>query len=128
KERNDLKLTLDKFQTSSKNLSKPLESQVSNKNGLGFDSQVFNCLVSECEELHSHEYDNRVPKNLENDRYKTGEGYHVVPPPYTGAFLPTDDPNASESVANVFHVESSTNKPSKDMSKPHETDAPIVKD
>nr|GEU79922.1 putative ribonuclease H-like domain-containing protein [Tanacetum cinerariifolium] len=39
-------------------------------------------------ELHSHESDNRVPKNPENDRYKTGEGYHVVPPPYTGAFLP----------------------------------------
>nr|GEW97803.1 hypothetical protein [Tanacetum cinerariifolium] len=36
KERNDLKLTLDKFQTSSKNLSKLLESQVSDKSGLGF--------------------------------------------------------------------------------------------
>ncbi|GKF28303.1 hypothetical protein Tco_0094645, partial [Tanacetum coccineum] len=23
-----------------------------------------------------------------NDRYKTGEGYHVVPPPYTGNFMP----------------------------------------
>nr|GEV50590.1 retrovirus-related Pol polyprotein from transposon TNT 1-94 [Tanacetum cinerariifolium] len=84
KERNDLKLTLDKFQTSSKNLS---------------------------------------------------EGYHVVPPPYTGTFLPPkpdlifiDDPNASESVANVFNVESSTNKPSKDMSKTHRPDAHIVKD
>nr|GEX54313.1 ribonuclease H-like domain-containing protein [Tanacetum cinerariifolium] len=39
KERNDLKLTLDKFQTLSKN-----------------------------QKLHSHEYDNKVPKNPENDR------------------------------------------------------------
>nr|GEX73680.1 retrovirus-related Pol polyprotein from transposon TNT 1-94 [Tanacetum cinerariifolium] len=39
-----------------------------------------------------------------NDRYKTGEGYHAVAPPYTGTFLPpkpdlvfNDDPNDSES-------------------------------
>nr|GEY02364.1 hypothetical protein [Tanacetum cinerariifolium]GEY06736.1 hypothetical protein [Tanacetum cinerariifolium] len=106
KERNDLKLTLDKFQTSSKNLK-----------------------------LHSHESDNRVPKNSKNDRYKTGEGYHVVPPLYTGTFLPPkpdlvfiDVSNASESVANVFNVESSTNKPNKDMSKTHRPNAPIVED
>nr|GEZ34031.1 hypothetical protein [Tanacetum cinerariifolium] len=83
----------------------------------------------------SHKSDNRVPKNLENDRYKTGEGYHVVPPSYNGTFLPskpdlifTDDPNASESVANVFNVEFSTNKPRNDLSKTHRPDAPIVKD
>nr|GEX73893.1 ribonuclease H-like domain-containing protein [Tanacetum cinerariifolium] len=135
KERNDLKLTLYKFQTSSINLSKLLESQVSDKNGLGFDSQVFNCQVSDYEVLHCHEYDNRVPKNPENDRYKTGEGYHSVPPPYTRTFLPpkpdlvfTDDPSASELVSNVFHVESSINKPSKDMSKTHRPNALIVKD
>nr|GEW78726.1 hypothetical protein [Tanacetum cinerariifolium] len=82
-----------------------------------------------------HKSDNRVPKNPENDRYKTGEGYHVVPPPYTKTFLPhkpdlvfTNDPNANESVANVFNVESSTNKPSKDMSKTHRPDTPIVED
>nr|GEU40784.1 hypothetical protein [Tanacetum cinerariifolium] len=91
KERNDLKLTLDKFQT--------------------------------------------LSKNLKNDRYKIGEGYHVVPPLYTRAFLPskpdlvfTDDPNASELVANVFNVKFSTNKPSKDMSKTHRPVAPIIED
>nr|GEV20149.1 ribonuclease H-like domain-containing protein [Tanacetum cinerariifolium] len=104
KERNDLKRTLDKFQTSSKNLK-----------------------------LHSHDSDNSVPKNLENDRYKIGEGYHVVLFPYTRTFLPpnlvfNDDPNASESVTNVFNVESSINKPSKDMSKTLRPDAPIVED
>nr|GEV06751.1 putative ribonuclease H-like domain-containing protein [Tanacetum cinerariifolium] len=71
----------------------------------------------------------------ENDRYKTDEGYHVVPPPYTGTFMPlkpdlvfNDAPNASELVANMFNVESSTNKPSKDMSKTLRPDAPIVED
>nr|GEZ26041.1 hypothetical protein [Tanacetum cinerariifolium] len=135
KEINDLKLTLDKFQTLSKNLSKLLESQVSDKTGLGFDSQVFNCQVFECEEFHSHDFDDRVPKNLENDKYKTSEGYHDVPPPYIGNFMPpkldlffTDAPTASESVANVFNVDSSTHKPSKDMSKTHRPDAPIIED
>nr|GFC57564.1 hypothetical protein [Tanacetum cinerariifolium] len=40
-----------------------LENQVSDKTGLGFDSQVF-----DCKELHSHASDNNVPKSLENDR------------------------------------------------------------
>ncbi|GKB46015.1 putative ribonuclease H-like domain-containing protein [Tanacetum coccineum] len=51
KERDDLKLTLEKFESSSKKLSKLLEIQV-------------------------------------NDKYKTSEGYHAVPPPYTGNFMP----------------------------------------
>nr|GEV43323.1 hypothetical protein [Tanacetum cinerariifolium] len=101
KERDELKFTLENFQTSSKNLSKLLESQVSDKTSLGFDSQVFISQVFDCEELHSHESDNSVPKNQEND---------------------------SKSVANVFNVESSTNKPYKDMSKTLRPDAPIVED
>nr|GFA83295.1 uncharacterized mitochondrial protein AtMg00810-like [Tanacetum cinerariifolium] len=135
KERDDLKHTLDKFQTLPKYLSKLLESQVCDKTGLGFDSQVFDRQVFNCEEFHSHESDNSVPISLENDRYKTGKGYHDVPPPYTGTFLPPKPnlvfnvaPNASESVTNVLNVESSTNKPSKDMSHTLRSVAPIVKD
>nr|GEX70945.1 ribonuclease H-like domain-containing protein [Tanacetum cinerariifolium] len=125
----------DNALTSSKNLSKLLESQACDKTSLGFDSQVFNSQVIDCEELHTHKSDNSVPKNPENNRYKTGEGYHVVPPPYTGTFMPpkpdlvfNDAPTANESVANVFNVELSINKPSKDMSKIHKPDAPIVED
>ncbi|GJS34620.1 uncharacterized mitochondrial protein-like protein [Tanacetum coccineum] len=75
KERDDLKLTLEKFENSSKNLSKLLEIQVSDKfkTGEGYDSQVFDSQV----------FDSQV-----NDKYKTGEGYHAVPPPYTGNFMP----------------------------------------
>nr|GEZ49972.1 putative ribonuclease H-like domain-containing protein [Tanacetum cinerariifolium] len=94
-------------ETSSKILSKQLKSQVSNKTSLGFESQVFNSQVFDCEELHSHESDNSVPKSPKNDRYKTGDGYHAVPPLYTGTFMPSkpdlvfnDSPNASETAAN----------------------------
>nr|GEX55629.1 retrovirus-related Pol polyprotein from transposon TNT 1-94 [Tanacetum cinerariifolium] len=107
-------------ETSSKNLNKLLESQVCDKISLGFDSQVFDTQVFDCEELHSHESNNSVPTNLENDMYQTDEGYYAVPPLYTRTFMPlkpdlvfNDAPNASESVTNVLHVESSTNKPSK---------------
>ncbi|GJS30717.1 ribonuclease H-like domain-containing protein [Tanacetum coccineum] len=75
KERDDLKLTLEKFGSSSKNLSKLLEIQVSDKfkTSVGFDSQVV---------------DSQVFDSQENDRYKTSKGYHVVPLPYTGNFMP----------------------------------------
>ncbi|GKA90235.1 hypothetical protein Tco_0812105, partial [Tanacetum coccineum] len=75
KERDDLKLTLEKFGNSSKNLSKLLEIQVSDKfkTGVGFDCQV----------VDSYVFDSQ-----ENDRYKTSERYHVVPPPYIGNFMP----------------------------------------
>nr|GEX35512.1 hypothetical protein [Tanacetum cinerariifolium] len=106
KERYDLKLTLEKFQTSSKNLK-----------------------------LHSYESYDSVPKSPVNDRYKTGEGYHAIPPPYIGTFMPpkpdlvfNDALTASEIVTNVVNVESSLNKPIKDMSKTLRPDAPIIKD
>ncbi|GKC07074.1 ribonuclease H-like domain-containing protein, partial [Tanacetum coccineum] len=41
--------------------------------GVRYDSQV----------LDSQVFDSQV-----NDKYKIGEGYHVVPPPYTGNFMP----------------------------------------
>ncbi|GJT85399.1 putative ribonuclease H-like domain-containing protein [Tanacetum coccineum] len=57
KERDDLKLTLEKFENSSKNLSKLLDSQVSDKfkTGVGYDRQVFDSQV----------FDSQV-----NDKYK----------------------------------------------------------
>ncbi|GKB50070.1 putative ribonuclease H-like domain-containing protein [Tanacetum coccineum] len=75
KERDDLKLTLEKFGNSSKNLSKLLEIQVSDKfkTGVGFDSQVV---------------DSQVFDSQENDRYKKSKGYHAAPPPYNGNFMP----------------------------------------
>nr|GEW94470.1 ribonuclease H-like domain-containing protein [Tanacetum cinerariifolium] len=98
-------------------------------------SQMFNSQEFDYEELHSQESDDRVTENQKNDRYKIGEGYHVVPPLYTRNFLPpkpdlvfTDDTNASESIANVINVESSEHKTSKDKSKTHRPDAPIIED
>nr|GEX37049.1 hypothetical protein [Tanacetum cinerariifolium] len=55
--RDELKLKLDKFQTSSKNLSQLLASQTNDKTGLGYDNQVFNSSVFNCDEMFSSKSD-----------------------------------------------------------------------
>ncbi|GJZ34148.1 hypothetical protein Tco_0579584, partial [Tanacetum coccineum] len=66
----DIKLKDNALTKLRKKFEKAEKIQVSDKfkTGVGFDSQVFD--------------------SQENDRYKTSEGYHVVPPPYTGNFMP----------------------------------------
>nr|GEU47584.1 hypothetical protein [Tanacetum cinerariifolium] len=135
KERDELKQTLEKFQTSSKNISKLLESQITDKTGLGCDNQVFNSIMFDCDELNSSKTDESVPASPVHDRYKSGEGYHVVPPSYTGTFMPHkpdlvfhDAPTTSETVPNVLNVEPSTTKPIKKLSQSNKPSAPIIKD
>nr|GFB34054.1 hypothetical protein [Tanacetum cinerariifolium] len=106
-----------------------------NKTGLGYDNQVFNSQVFDCDELNSSESDDNVPTSPVHDRYKSGEGYHVVPLLYTGTFMPpkpdlvfNDVPNASKTILDVVNVESSLTKPSKDLSKTLRPAAPIIED
>nr|GEX83902.1 ribonuclease H-like domain, Gag-pre-integrase domain protein [Tanacetum cinerariifolium] len=134
-ERDELKLKLDKFQTSSKNLSKLLASQITDKTGLGYDNQVFHSTVFDCDELISFESDVSMPPSPVHDRYHSGEGYHVVPPPYTGTFMPFkpdlffhDASTANETVPTVFNIEPSTTKPIKDLSQSNRPSVPIIED
>nr|GFA36314.1 hypothetical protein [Tanacetum cinerariifolium] len=76
------------------------------------------------QERDNFESDDSVPTSPMNDRYKSSEGYHAVPHPYTGTFMPPkpnlvfhDAPTASKTIPNVFHVNPSTTKPNKDMSQ-----------
>nr|GEW28900.1 hypothetical protein [Tanacetum cinerariifolium] len=123
-ERDELKLKLENFQTSSKNLSKLLASQIIDKTGLGYDNQVFNSTVFDCDGLITSKSDVSMPSSPVYDRYKSGEGYHAVPPPYTGTFMPFkpdlvfhDAPTVNETVPTVLNVEPSTTKPNKDLSQ-----------
>ncbi|GJV81663.1 putative ribonuclease H-like domain-containing protein [Tanacetum coccineum] len=88
KERDELKLTLEKFQNSSKSLNNLLESQVSDKfkTGLGYNaasstaaSPAVESFVNSSEMLENQEY----------NKFKSDKGYHAVPPPYTGNFSPS---------------------------------------
>nr|GFB56423.1 hypothetical protein [Tanacetum cinerariifolium] len=107
KEKEDLKHKLEKFETSSKNLTKLINSQISaiDKTSLGYDSQMNE---SDLNDIHVNEsevlnnmVDNRKSDGNDkqvNDRFKKGEGYHAVPPPYTGNYMP---PRADLSFAGL---------------------------
>ncbi|GJR45938.1 hypothetical protein Tco_1314041 [Tanacetum coccineum] len=103
------------------------DSQVCDKfkTGVGFDSQVFDSQV----------VDSQVFDSQENDRYKTSEGYHAVPPPYTGNFMPPksdlvladkDEYVFSELITSVPAVETSKVKTSE--SKPKSVGKPLIED
>ncbi|GKE34017.1 hypothetical protein Tco_1453339 [Tanacetum coccineum] len=122
KERDDLKLTLEKSENSSKNLSKLLDSQICDKfkSGVGYDSQVFDSRV----------YDSQV-----NDMYKTGEGYLAIPPPYTENFMPPkpdlvladkDEYVFSKSATSV--PSAATSKVKTSVSKPKSVSEPLIED
>ncbi|GJW86078.1 putative ribonuclease H-like domain-containing protein [Tanacetum coccineum] len=72
KEKDDLKLKLEKFEESSKNLTILINSQISAKDkaGLGYDSQM-----NESEVVHSvfNSRESDIEDSLVNDRFKIGE-------------------------------------------------------
>ncbi|GJY03598.1 putative ribonuclease H-like domain-containing protein [Tanacetum coccineum] len=87
KERDELKLTLEKFQNSSRSLNSLLESQVIDKfkTRLGYNaassttaSPAVESFVNSSEMLENQEY----------KQSKSDKGYHAVPPPFTGNFIP----------------------------------------
>nr|GFC01499.1 hypothetical protein [Tanacetum cinerariifolium] len=108
---------------------------VSQCDGVGYDNQVFNSQVFDCDDMNSFESDDSVPTTSVHDRYKLSKGYHAVPLPYTRTFVPPkldlvfdDAPPASDTVPTVVYVKSSTNNTSKEMSKTLRPDGPIIKD
>nr|GEV45507.1 hypothetical protein [Tanacetum cinerariifolium] len=134
-ERDELKLKLENFQTSSKNLSQLLASQTNDKTGLGYDNQVFNSSVFDCDEMFSSESDVSMPASPVYDRYKSREGYHVVPPPYIGTFMPPKPdlvfhyvPTMNETFPTAFNVKPSSTKPTQDLSQSNRPSAPLIED
>ncbi|GJU16436.1 putative ribonuclease H-like domain-containing protein [Tanacetum coccineum] len=112
-EKDNLKLKLEKFETSSKNLTKLINSQIiaKDKTGLGFDEQVNKS------EVLDNVFDNR---ESDGDDNLVG-GYHVVPPPYTGNYM-SSRPDLSfagldDSVykTKVSETETGISKTSKDI-------------
>nr|GEZ03642.1 putative ribonuclease H-like domain-containing protein [Tanacetum cinerariifolium] len=96
KEKKDLKAKLENFETSSKNITKLLDSQISAKvkTSLGYDRQFNEKEVLDIkeEEVTKTVFDNRSSdeeNSVANDRFKKGEGYHAVSPPLTGNYMPS---------------------------------------
>nr|GEX17913.1 hypothetical protein [Tanacetum cinerariifolium] len=76
------------------------------KTGLGYDSQINKSDLNYVHVNESHVIGNSLidshesdgEDNQVNDRFKKSEGYHVVPPPYTGNYMP---PRADLSFAGL---------------------------
>nr|GEW31372.1 hypothetical protein [Tanacetum cinerariifolium] len=134
-ERDDLKLKLEKFQTSSKNLSEFLASKTTDKTCLGYNSQVFTRAMFDCDDYLSSRSDKSLPHSPIYDRYQLGNGYHAVPPPYTATFMqPKPDlvfhnaPTDVETDHSAFTVKLSHTKPDQDLSHIHRPSTPIIED
>ncbi|GKF36648.1 hypothetical protein Tco_0113406, partial [Tanacetum coccineum] len=82
KKRDELKLTLEKFQNSSKSLNNLLESQVCDKFKIGLRYNAASPAVE------SFVNSSIILEYQENNKSKSYKGYHAVPPPYTGNFIP----------------------------------------
>ncbi|GJR34346.1 hypothetical protein Tco_1210030 [Tanacetum coccineum] len=155
KEKDDLKLKLERFETSSMKLTKLINNQISvnNKSGVGFDSQMnenelHDCHLNKSEVFKSASYSsvNEIEEenNQVNDRFKKVEGYHAVPLPYTGNYMPSkpdlsfvglDDSiyktKVSETISSVPRIESTASKSSKDsLEQPKDVrpSAPIIEE
>nr|GFB12221.1 ribonuclease H-like domain-containing protein [Tanacetum cinerariifolium] len=133
KERDDLNMKLEKFQTSSKRLTDLLASQTSEKARIGYNSQVFTNAMFDCDNYYSSEShsDSWPPSNL-YDRFVPSGGYHIVPPLITGTFMPPKPdlvfhtPPSDENEHLAFNVQLSPTKPEQDLSS--RPSAPIIED
>ncbi|GJT74655.1 putative ribonuclease H-like domain-containing protein [Tanacetum coccineum] len=147
-DKDDLKLKLENFEESSKSLTKLINSQISakDKTGLGYDAQMNESQMNESEIVHSV-FNNRESDEENspvNDRFKTGEGFHTVPPPFTGNYMPPRPdlsfagldnfifrPAVSETVTSLHQTETSASKTSKESMEKSKTvrpSAPIIED
>ncbi|GJV27782.1 hypothetical protein Tco_1384230 [Tanacetum coccineum] len=93
KEKEELKTKLENFQSSSKGLSKLLNSQMStrDKSGLGYGNQIHEGVLSYEKEVLESVFDSRssdVEDSHVYDRFAKVEGMHAVPPPMTGNYMP----------------------------------------
>nr|GEU93013.1 hypothetical protein [Tanacetum cinerariifolium] len=83
KERDELKLTLEKFQNSSKSLNILLQSQVSDKVKTRLGYKTVSPIVE------SFVNSSKILENQENVKSRSDKGYHTVPPPYTVNYIPS---------------------------------------
>nr|GEW07900.1 putative ribonuclease H-like domain-containing protein [Tanacetum cinerariifolium] len=128
-----------------------LEASAKDKIGLGYDGQM---KESDLNDIHVNEsevldnvFDSRKNNGIDNqvnDRFKMGEGYHVVPPPNTRNYMPPRadlsfagldnfvfKSKVSETINSVPKIETNASKTSKDsLEKPKtiRSSTPLIKE
>nr|GEY06988.1 putative ribonuclease H-like domain-containing protein [Tanacetum cinerariifolium] len=99
------------------------------------DNEVFTRAMFDCDDYLSSGSDESLPPSSISDRYQSGNKYHIVPPPYTGSFMPpkpdlvfNNAPNDVKTDHPTFNVELSPTKPNHALSHTHRLSAPIIED
>nr|GEV65484.1 hypothetical protein [Tanacetum cinerariifolium] len=126
------------------------------------ETSTSNALVSQCDGIGSYDQSFQAEEELANyalmafsssssffdnksdeswpssslyDRFQSSDGYHVVPPPYTGTFMPpkpdlvfNNAPNGVETDHFAFTVKLSPTKPDQDLSHTIRPSTPIIED
>nr|GEV42522.1 uncharacterized mitochondrial protein AtMg00810-like [Tanacetum cinerariifolium] len=105
---------------------KDIKNKDTQRRNVSVETSTSNALVSQYVSM---------PTSPVHYRYQSCEGYHAVPPPYIGTFMPRkpnlvfhDTSTISETVPTVINVESSTTEPNKNLSQSNRPSAPIIKD
>nr|GEX36195.1 putative ribonuclease H-like domain-containing protein [Tanacetum cinerariifolium] len=96
---------------------------------------VFNTAPTAVETDHSAFIVQLSLTKPDQDLFQPSDGYHVVPPPYTGTFMPpkldlvfNTAPTAVETDHSAFIVQLSPTKPDQDLSLNNRPLAPIIED
>nr|GEW11984.1 hypothetical protein [Tanacetum cinerariifolium] len=100
------------------------------------DTEVFTRAMFDCDDYLSSEGDcESWPPSSLYDRFQPCCGYHAVPPPYTGTFMPpkpdlvfNTTPTTVETDHPAFTVQLSPTKPAQDLSHINRPTTPIIKD
>ncbi|GKE83868.1 hypothetical protein Tco_1557610, partial [Tanacetum coccineum] len=135
-ERDELKLKIEKWEESSKNLDELLNSQMSarDKTGLGYGTQLNEMsnnseTVSEISLSVFYDRSSDEESTPANDRFSKADGYHAVLPPIIGNFLTPradisftglDEYNIKKKIIESKTTDLNT-KPSETIGKTNET-------
>nr|GFA21248.1 hypothetical protein [Tanacetum cinerariifolium] len=89
----------------------------------------------DCDDYLSSESDESWPPSFLYDRFQPSDGYHAIPPPYIGTFIPpkpdlvfNNTPTVVETDHSAFNVQLSPTKPEQDLSHTNRPTAPIIED
>ncbi|GJV20102.1 ribonuclease H-like domain-containing protein [Tanacetum coccineum] len=108
KEIEELKTKLENFQSSSKGLSKLLNSQMSKRDKYrhGYGDQVHDDVLSYENKVFQSVFDSRssdVEDSPVHDRFENVEGMHAVPSPMTGNYMPLGpDMEVDDSIVEIL--------------------------
>ncbi|GJR09174.1 hypothetical protein Tco_0791826 [Tanacetum coccineum] len=94
KEKDELKTKFENWQSSSKNLGKLLNTQMSanDKFGLGYGDHIYGTILSYENEVLQSVFMNKDCNEQDStlyDRFVPADGMYAVPPPMTGNYMPT---------------------------------------